>query len=188
MAFIYILENQDAQRIKIGATHNHPNDRLLDINRMWQAVKGRCQICLSWRMLVNGRMPKHVLSMNHCAGSGEPPLEYSTKLAEKQTIDLQGQLPWLSGSDLRSASKRIKNLKKILQTYKENPIRIGGWQLRASFPIDSAYQIEELVHKALAVHLDKEAPFGEVFSCSAEEAISTIEETISQMKYKSTGL
>jgi hypothetical protein len=182
MAYVYILENMDARRIKIGATVNHPDDRLLDISRMWRAIKGRCQICLSWRMLSDGRMPKHVLSMNHCAGSGELPLEYSTQLAEEQLIDLQGRIPWINGSELNFATKRIKNLQKIIRNYKENSIRPGSWFLRASFKIDSAYLIEEYVHSVLAAHLDANMPFGEVFSCSAEEAITLIEETIVQIE------
>lgn len=180
MAYVYILENQDAKRIKVGATLNHPNDRLTDISRMWRVVKGRCQICLSWRMLANGRMPNHVLTMQHCAGSGELPLEYSTKLAETQLIGLQGRLPGLSGSDLNYATKRIKNLRTILQNYKENPKCLGAWELRASFKTDSAYPIEKLVHQALAAYLDKSAPFGEVFSCTAEEAIMVVEELIAR--------
>lgn len=122
MAYVYILENKDANRIKIGATINHPDARLTDIARMWRAIKGRCQICLCWRILDNGRMPKHVLSMSHCKGSGKPPLEYSTKLAEKQLDDLQGKF-----GKSNFATKRIKNLQKVLNSYKENPLRMGKW-------------------------------------------------------------
>lgn len=178
MAYVYILENKDAKRIKIGATVNHPDDRLIDISRMWQGVKGRCQICLCWRILEDGLLPKHVLSMNHCRGSGEPPFEYSTKLAEEYLIDLQEQLPWLRGTALNFATKRIKNLRKILENYKENPMRIGVWELKTYFKIDSAYLVEAHAHKVLAAHLDKNAPFGEVFTCSAKEATAVIEECI----------
>jgi hypothetical protein len=178
MSFVYILENKEAKRIKIGATLNHPDDRLTDIARMWRAFKGRCQICLSWRMLNKGLMPRHVLSGKHCSGSGQLPLERSTFLAEKQLIDLQEQLPLLRGTDLNYATRRIKNLLKILQNYKENPVRIGKWQLRTSFETESAYLIEKTVHTALAEHLDKSAPFGEVFLCSAEEAVLIIETAI----------
>jgi hypothetical protein len=86
--------------------------------------------------------------------------------------------PILKGSDLNYATKRIKNLLKILQDYKENPVRIGKWQLRASFKTESAYLIEKTVHTVLAEHLDKSAPFGEVFLCSVEEAVSIIETAI----------
>lgn len=178
MAYVYILENKVAERIKIGATFNHPNDRLSDISRMWMGIKGRCQICLSWRLLANGRMPDHV----RCSGSGELPLEYSTELAEKQLEDLQNKLASLSNSDLNFATKRIKNLEKIIRIYKEEPVRSGMWELRTSFKIDSAYIIEELAHKALANHLDTKAPFGEVFSCTAEDAIVTIEKIIAQLE------
>jgi hypothetical protein len=178
MAYVYILENKDAKCIKIGATLNHPDDRLLDISRMWRGVKGRCQICLKWRLLDNGRLPNHVLTMSHCAGSGELSFEYNTELAEEKLADLQEQLPWLKGTDLNFAIKRIKNLQKILKIYKENPVRIGKWELKASYKTNSAYSIEKYVHTVLAAYLDKEAPFGEVFTCSAGEAIAVIEKAI----------
>lgn len=178
MAYIYILENKDVQRIKIGATVNNPNDRLLDISRMWGSIKGRCQICLSWRMLVDGRMPDHV----KCTGSRELPLEYSTQLAEEQLAYLQEQLPLLSYSDLNFARKRIKNLTKILLNYKENSARLGVWELRASFQIDSAYLVEEHVHLKLENYLDRTAPFGEVFTCPPEEAIAVVENVIVQLE------
>jgi hypothetical protein len=178
MAYVYILQNKEVQRIKIGATLNHPNDRLVDIARMWRSFKGRCPICLNWRMLNKGILPRHVLSGNHCSGSGELPLERSTHLAEKQLIDLQERLPQLRGRDLNYATKRIKNLLKVLQNYKENPVRLGKWELITSYKTDSAYLIEKVVHKALATHLDKTAPFGEVFLCSVDEAVSVIEEAI----------
>lgn len=178
MAYIYILENKDVKRIKIGATVNHPDDRLLDISRMWRAIKGRCQICLGWRLLVDGRMPNHV----HCHGSGELPFEYSTQLAEEQLVDMQGRLPWIKGSDLNFATKRIKNLQKIIGSYKKNPKRIGTWNLLTAYKVDFAYIVEERVHQILAAHLDKDAPFGEVFSCSTEEAIRVIENTIAKVK------
>ena len=178
MAYIYILENKDVQRIKIGATVNHPEDRLLDISRMWRAIKGRCQICLSWRLLIDGRMPNHV----HCYGSGELPFEYSTQLAEEQLVDLQGRLPLIEGSDLNFATKRIKNLQKIIGSYKKNPKRIGTWNLLTSYKVDFAYTVEERVHQILAAHLDKDAPFGEVFSCTPEEAIAVVVNVIAQLE------
>ena len=178
MAYVYILENKDANRIKIGATINHPDARLTDIARMWRAFKGRCQICLNWRMLDKGLMPKHVLSGHHCGGSGKLPLERSTELAVEQLMNLQGQLPMLKGTDLNFATKRIKNLQKILNSYKENLLRMGKWELRASYKTDSAYPIEKHAHEVLAAYLDKDAPFGEVFTCSAEEAITVIEKAI----------
>ncbi len=178
MAYVYILENKDVKRIKIGATINHPDARLTDIARMWRAFKGRCQICLNWRMLDKGLMPKHVLSGHHCAGSGKFPLERSTELAEMQLRDLQEQFPQLRGTDLNFATKRIKNLQKILQNYKESPIRQGKWKLITYFETDSAYLIEGVAHEKLAEYLDKNAPFGEVFTCSTEVAITVIEEAI----------
>lgn len=178
MACVYILQNKEAQRIKIGATLNNPDARLLDINRMWSGIKGRCQICLNWRMLNDGRLPNHVLTMKHCPGSGELPFEYSIDLAEKQLLDLEENCRRNKGAAHNFATKRIKNLRNALVNYKENPVRIGKWELLTSYKTDSAYLIEKVVHKALVTHLDKTAPFGEVFLCSVDEAVSVIEEAI----------
>uniref|UniRef100_UPI00404725C8 hypothetical protein n=1 Tax=Polynucleobacter sp. TaxID=2029855 RepID=UPI00404725C8 len=178
MSYVYILENKDAKRIKIGATINLPDARHTDISRMWRGIKGRCQICLNWRMLNKGLMPKHVLSGHHCAGSGELPLERSTTLAEKQLTNLQEQLSLFRGTELNYATKRIKNLLKVLQNYKENPIRLGKWELRAYFKTDFAYSIEAVAHEKLASFLDSNAPFGEVFTCSAEQVIAIIENSL----------
>ena len=45
---IYVFENSDAQRVKVGMTGigvNNVGDRLRDINDMWLERKVTCQIC-----------------------------------------------------------------------------------------------------------------------------------------------
>jgi len=42
---VYIFENPNAQRVKIGMTINRVNDRLRDVNDKWLSMKITCQIC-----------------------------------------------------------------------------------------------------------------------------------------------
>ena len=41
---VYIFENVEAQRVKVGMTINQPADRLRSINDMWTQLNNLCQI------------------------------------------------------------------------------------------------------------------------------------------------
>lgn len=179
---IYILENTEAQLVKVGTTINNPIDRLLDVNRKWINVKGRCQICLCWRMLPSDRiMPNHVLSGIHCRGSNQSPLEKDTELAELELKNLQESLTGLHRSNKNSAIRRINNLKKVIKAYQKYPRRVGTWEFKASFPTENAYQVESIAHQLLSKYLDKDAPIGEVFSCSVQDAFNAVENALTQI-------
>lgn len=176
---VYILENSHANRVKIGVTVNDPEERLKDINRMWIGIKGRCQICLSWRLLLgDGRMPNHVLSGTPCFGSNQLPFERSTELAQLKLKDLKDLVNEYSGHKKISAVKKIKTLERAIESYRLQPKQLGTWVIRASFYCKKAYQVEMIVHEALTNYIDKSAPFGEVFSCSVEEAIVAVENAL----------
>ncbi len=57
---VYILENEKAQRVKVGVTTNNVALRLRDVNAIWLNKKVTCQICGS-RRLANGLglLPTH---------------------------------------------------------------------------------------------------------------------------------
>ncbi len=174
---VYILENSEANRVKVGVTINDPNERLIDINRIWLGTKGRCQVCGNRRLLeFNGLMPKHVLSGNHCSGSHALPLEKDKTLAIEELKRLRDELECIQGKSKGSAVKRIKSLEKLIDEPQDVQRFTGSWSLRASFKSEIAYQVEELVHETLHMHLDRSAPFGEVFSCSAEDAIKAVQQ------------
>lgn len=178
---VYILENKDAQRVKVGATFNHPDDRLLDVSRKWSGVRARCQICLNWRLVKSdGRMPVHVLNMNHCAGSNELPFEKDVSLAELELINLQEQVEELHGSQKISVIRRVNNLRKVIEAYRTTPRQVGEWRALISYPLSNAYEVESIAHKMLSSHLDKDAPIGEVFACSPEMAIQVVEAAIAK--------
>lgn len=182
---LYILENKDAQRVKVGATLNHPDDRLLDVSRKWSGIRARCQICLNWRLVKpDGHMPVHVLSGNYCSGSNELPFEKDVSLAELKLINLQEQVEELHGSQKISAVRRIKNLRKVIDSYTNTPRQIGTWQLLASYSLEDAYQVEAIAHQLLSTYLDEDAPIGEVFACPSEVAIAAIEVAITKLRIR----
>lgn len=179
---VYILENSEANRVKIGVTINNPSERLKDINRMWLGTKGRCQVCGNRRLLeFNGLMPKHVLSGKHCSGSHALPIAKDKTLAIEELKRLKDELKGIEGKSKGSSVKRIKSLGKLIEEPQDVKRFTGSWSLRASFKSEIAYQVEELVHEMLHMYLDRSAPFGEVFSCSAEEAVEAIENAYSKL-------
>jgi len=174
--WLYILENQVAGLIKIGATINSPHGRALDINRMWLGEKGLCQICNSWRLLKDKRrMPPHVLGGKPCSGSDHPPLHIDTKHAEQEVANLNNEL----GQGLLSKAptvKKINGLKKRIEFFKTFKAA-GEWTLFATWKIADAYYHEEIVHSKLENFKCDLAPFGEVFKCSPECAQQALTET-----------
>lgn len=184
---VYILENKEAQRVKIGATFNNPDERLLDVSRKWSGIRARCQICLNWRLVKSdGHMPAHVLSGIYCSGSNALPFEKDTSLAKLELQSLEGQIKELSGIEKNSVTRRIKNLRKVIDSYANTPRQIGTWQLLASYYLEGGYQVEAIAHQMLSTHLDGDAPIGEVFSCSAQEAISAVEAAIAKFQKRAS--
>ena len=152
---------------------------------MWHGVKGRCQICLKWRLLsTDGHIPIHVLNMNHCLGSNQLPFEKDTGLADQELRKLREQLVKPQGVYKNSITRRINNLEKIVNLYKNAPKRVGIWRIRATFFTEDSYEIEKIAHKILHAHLDKKSPIGEVFSCSTQVAIAAVHTAINQCRYK----
>lgn len=180
---IYVLRNLEANRLKIGVTINNPVERLKDVSRIWHGTKGICQVCSSRRLLLpDGRMPKHVLSGNHCYGSGALPIESDVTIASKELNKLKANLELKVGRAKGSAAKRIKSLESLIESYCNKPIQIGTWQMCTSFVTCNVYIVERIVHESLAKYLDTSAPFGEVFTCSAAEAIVAIEKALVQVR------
>ena len=188
-AAVYIFENVEAQRVKVGITVNQPNDRLRAINDMWVQFKATCQICGGRRLinLKDGRMPTHSTSGPHytsgrnCAGSLKPPLESDASIAESYLDDLKQQHSKSTGTKKGSLTRMIKNLEKRIELYRHLGFPVGKWQPGVVFYTDNAGEVESLAHEILDDRLDKHAPFGEVFCCSVPEATEAVEAALSQL-------
>jgi hypothetical protein len=71
---VYIFENAEAQRVKVGMTSIGVNDvveRLRDVNDMWLQRKITCQICGKHTSSFGGSVPHHVVSGIGCLSRGK---------------------------------------------------------------------------------------------------------------------
>ena len=181
---IYIFENADARRVKVGMTGigvNNAGGRLRDINDMWLERKVTCQICGGRLVRIGELVPEHVKSGNRCSGGRALPLEKDAALAESYLQDVRSCLNELVGSEKGSATRIANTREKRLERYRDRNRRVGTWQFRIAFFTKGVAEVESLSHKLLAEHLDKLAPFGEVFCCSVSEATKAVEAALTQL-------
>lgn len=178
---VYIFENSQAKRVKVGMTINNIKGRLGDVNDMWLERKVTCQICGGHLVNFSGRVPKHVVSGISCPGGNALPLEKDVTLAESHLDNMKIRHNELSGSEKGSSTKIINTLKKRIEVFRYRERPIGIWQLNTAFYTDCAEEVELLSHEILAEHLDKAVSFGEVFSCSVSEATEAVENALDQL-------
>ncbi len=179
---VYILENEEAKRVKVGMTINRVEERLEEVNNMWLGIKATCQIC-GGRRLVNhkGFIPNHVVSGVHCHGSYSLPFEKDSSLAIAYLIELKSNHGALKGSSQNSNSKRITGLKKRIRRFQALDKLLGEWKINTVYHTNSAEDVELRSHEILSEYLDKDVPFGEVFICSVAEAINAVELVLVQL-------
>lgn len=186
---VYIFQNLEAQRVKVGMTINQPADRLKSINDMWAQFSATCQVCGGRRLmdLGCGLMPAHSSSGPHlisgfnCAGSLKPPLESDVSIAESYLADLRQRHGKSSGTEKGSLTRMIRNLEKRIELYRSLELPVGKWRVGVVFYTDHAEVVESLAHQTLIEYLDKQAPFGEVFYCSLQEAEKAVEQALSDL-------
>jgi hypothetical protein len=172
---VYILDNAKAQRVKVGTTINNPDARLTDVNDKWLGLKATCQICAARRIVMGDKkFPKHG---HFCEGGNALPLEKDATLAKSHLAHMKR----LRASGNGSVTRQINNLEKKIRLYQHYQQPRAMWQLNTTFYTEYAEHVELLSHEVLADHLDKLAPIGEVFSCSAAEASEAIESVLSEL-------
>lgn len=182
---VYIFANPDAQRVKVGMTIMSTVtvvDRLRDVNDKWLERKVTCQICGGRRLVnIEGLVPQHVVSGRGCPGGNALPLEKNVMLAESYLENMKDCLSELSGSEKGSAIRIVNNLERRIERHRHYNRPEGEWQVRVVFYTKCAEQVELLSHKILEEHLDKLAPFGEVFCCSVSVATEAVETVLNQL-------
>lgn len=179
--WVYILENVEAQRVKVGVTISSVALRLGDVNDMWSGWRVTCQICGGRLNRKGRRVPHHVVNGKDCEGSNGPPLEEDVTLAESHLAGLRLIQDTLSGAQKGSVTTKIKTLEKRIERFRNRARPVGTWQFSAAFFTEAAEQVELLSHEILAHRLDEKAPFGEVFRCSVSEAVGAIEAALEQL-------
>jgi len=181
---VYIFENPVAQRVKVGMTDIGVNgviDRLKDVNDMWAERKVSCQICSGRLMNVGGFVPQHVKSGRPCIGGGNLPIEKSTALAALRLQQIMDRLNDLHGAERASATRMAHNLTRRIEKYRDHVRPEGNWQFNVAFRTERVAEVESLTHKRLAEYRDWRAPFGEVFCCTALEAVEAVEVILNEL-------
>jgi hypothetical protein len=180
--YVYIFENPEAQRVKVGMTTVHFADRLADINDIWLERKVTCQICGGRFVNKGGYVPPHSMSGYLCPSGGALPLEKDVSLAESHLEAYKNCYADLSGSEKGSTTRKIKTLEKRISQYRNYNGPVGKFYFRTAFYTECAEQVELLSHEILDEHLDRLAPFGEVFCCSVTEATEAVESVLSRLE------
>lgn len=181
---VYIFENPEAQRVKVGMTSIGVNDvveRLSDVNDMWLQRKITCQICGKHTVNVGGSVPHHVVSGIRCAGGNALPLEKDVSIAESHLEMLKSRFSELSGAEKASVTRKIRTLEMRIEKFRHYNRPMGEWQFRVAFYTEGVAEVEILSHRILAGRLDRTAPFGEVFCCSGSEATEAVEKALSEL-------
>ncbi|MGE3262932.1 MAG: hypothetical protein AB7K68_14220 [Bacteriovoracia bacterium] len=180
--FVYILENREANRIKIGMTINKVEERLLDVNRKWLGISGTCQICGSRRLVDDqGYIPAHPVSGKSCSGSKALSFEKDVELAKSYLTRLKESKQRISGVEKNSTTRRITTLEKRIEQFSTFSHTIGTWSINTAFYTNRAEDVELQSHEILASYLDNSATIGEVFNCTAPEATGAVELVLNRM-------
>lgn len=181
---VYVLVNLTAGRTKVGMTGigvNDVADRLRDINDMWLERKVTCQICGGRLVNAAGRVPPHVKTGRACLGGTAPPLEQSVALAERHLVEVQDRISTLTGTEKASAVRIAKTLAQRVEKYRHHVQPVGRWQFSVAYFTEGVAEVESLAHQKLAACADQNAPFGEVFCCTAAEAATAVETALSDL-------
>jgi len=181
---VYIFENTEAERVKVGTTgcnRYEVSRRLETINEMWEQTRCTCPICgAKVRLTFKDLIGQHYVSGISCQGAGNPPLERDISVAEEYLKELEDNHSQLVGAEKCSNTKRIKTLKKRIEQFRDYKQPVGEFKCRVIFK-GVGEPVEKGAHEILGEYLDKKAPFGEVFSCSVETATEAVEEAISML-------
>jgi len=181
---VYILENSEARRVKIGMTGigvNDVVDRLRDVNDIWLGRKVTCQVCGKHTVNIDGNVPRHFECGNACPGGNALPFEKDVAIAQLHLEGLRGQYSKLFGARKAAVTRRIQSAEKRIERWKRYTGPVGAWQFRLAFYVEGPAEVESLSHKMLADHLDRAAPFGEVFCCSVEVATEAVEKALGEI-------
>ena len=179
---VYIFENVDAKLVKVGLTVNAPHRRLDDLNKLWEGNTVTCQICRARLQPNNGVLPKHPKETPRpCIGSHHLPFEKDVTFAEtylEKIIDKKGH-----EVDGRKITLTVINtLKKHIEKFRHFKSPLGDWRFVMSFFSEDADLVEKTAHQALDYCLNDAFQHGEIFDCSAEEAIAVVEKVLLEMQ------
>jgi len=180
---VYILQNAEADRVKVGMTTNDVSLRLQEVNDTWLEHRLTCQICGTRRLakpaaISPRRMPKHSSLGRECPGGNQPPLEWDTTLARSHLDSMKASV---ARGDKVSLTRQIRTLEQRIERRSQHTRALGYWVLDTVIPTERALEVERRAHELLAAHLDTTAPLGEVFRCSVAEAKAALDRALHEL-------
>ena len=177
---VYIFENPEAQRVKVGVSMNDTGGRLNTLNDKWRERTVTCQICGEKRLASFGNLiHRHYVSGISCPGGNNLPFERDVTVAESYLEEMKNSLSELSGVEKNSTVRRIHTLEKRIEKFRHYTPPVGKWRIGAIYYTEGYEAIEKGAHKILVEYLDKTAPTGEVFCCSVSVATEAVETALS---------
>lgn len=72
-------------------------------------------------------------------------------------------------------------MEKRISLRRQHSRAVGTWKIVTVYYTECAEQVELLSHEFISEHLDRSAPYGEVFSCSMLEAREAVERALKQL-------
>lgn len=153
---------------------------------MWLEHKVTCQICGGRRLakltgFAPQLVPRHVVSGINCPGGNALPLEGDIALALAHVEYLRLRLDEASGSEKGSMMRQIRTIEERIRLRRQHSRAVGTWSIGTVYYTECAEQVELLSHEFLVEHLDRTAPFGEVFGCSMLKAREAVERALTQL-------
>jgi hypothetical protein len=127
-------------------------------------------------------VPIHVVSGIKCPGGNALPLESDITLANAYLENLRIRVAEVAGSEKGSVIRKIKTLDERIRLRSQHNRGIGSWRISTVYHTECAEKFELLSHGFLVEHLDRTAPFGEVFGCSVSEARAAVERALAQLE------
>ena len=148
---VYIFENIEAKRVKVGMSINSGEDRLKTINDMWSERLVTCQICAGRRLNAGGIIPQHensggFLPRNRhrkCSGGNELPLEKDISIAEYLLNALKSKQKEHSASEKNSLTRMVNNLEKRIGKYRCYKTPVGNWKCGVIYHTKYSEEVEK---------------------------------------------
>lgn len=182
---VYILSNEEANRVKVGVTNSSVENRCINVNQLWLGTKGTCQACgirLHLKRYDRKKlMPIHVGVGSDCPGGRALPLEKDSSLAKIRLEKLKKGHEKLTGSTKGSNTRRINVLEERIKKFEKIERQVGVWKINTVYHTDNAVGVEKRAHEILNGSLDENMPLGEVFSCPVERAREVVETTLKEL-------
>jgi hypothetical protein len=91
------------------------------------------------------------------------------------------KLQVLTGTGKASVTRQLQTLERRIERHRRYSPPVGEWVFSVAFYTEGVAEVESLSHQILAEHLDRGAPFGEVFRCSVQVAMDAVEAAMSQL-------